>query len=109
MFLGLSEKECVSVNETISSEPGLIFSSQSNDPKLISVDHSATPTRSSDHLESSMGEFDESITPIGQFDHLETSISSSTDKLKDSYTSFPSLPLDKDTSPLKASIYSIKC
>ena len=110
MFLGLSEKECVSVNETISSEPGLIFSSQSNDPKLISVDHSSTPsTRSSDHLESSMGEFDQSITPIGQFDHLETSISSSTDKLKDSYTSFPSLPLDKDTSPLKASLYSIKC
>ncbi len=101
MFLGFSEKENVSVNETISSEPGSISSSQSNDPKLISVDYSSTPTRSSE-------ESDQSITPIGQLDHLESSISSSTDQLKDSYTSFPSLPLDKDTSPLKASLYSIK-
>ncbi|XP_023346164.1 testis-expressed protein 2 isoform X2 [Eurytemora carolleeae] len=94
-FLGFSEKENVSVNETTSSEPGSISSSQSNDPKLISVDYSSTPpTRSSE-------ESDQSITPIGQLDHLESSISSSTDQLKDSYTSFPSLPLDKDTSPLK--------
>ena len=102
MFLGFSEKENVSVNETTSSEPGSISSSQSNDPKLISVDYSSTPpTRSSE-------ESDQSITPIGQLDHLESSISFSTDQLKDSYTSFPSLPLDKDTSPLKASLYSIK-
>ena len=102
MLIDLSEKENARVNETISSEPGSISSSQSNDPKLISVEHSSTPpTRSS-------GEFDQSITPIGQLDHLESSISFSTDQLKDSYTSFPSLPLDKDTSPLKASLHSIK-